>query len=328
MAFFVMFGNFLSAQMVQYGCVVEMNSGGKALSSVAITIPSAHDCQPTSSDAFGLFRLSFGEHKVGDVVLGLNAKKYGYEMVNHHVSREGYTLTDKDSLRIVMAPVGKVAEARTRYYALLEAASIRRYDSTMSFFNRQYAQQLITEPELKYWESQAEAELKTAYLRMDEYADMMARINQDDLKGTELPLYEKLLSGEVFDALALVCDEPETDVLEDYLVFSGSYPMSNPEIHVAQGKYDLVNIPDSLYSDVMVLDSYTQQYESGFAADGPRYAKSCYYLGIIFRDVQDRVMAENCFRKALRMYEMLNEMEVGNFRTQIDEIKEMLKSFE
>ena len=268
MAFFVMFGNFLSAQMVQYGCVVEMNSGGKALSGVAITIPSAHDCQPTSSDAFGLFRLSFGEHKVGDVVLGLNAKKYGYEMVNHHVSREGYTLTDKDSLRIVMAPVGKVAEARTRYYALLEAASIRRYDSTMSFFNRQYAQQLITEPELKYWESQAEAELKTAYLRMDEYADMMARINQDDLKGT------------------------------------------------------------ALYSDVMVLDSYTQQYESGFAADGPRYAKSCYYLGIIFRDAQDRVMAENCFRKALRMYEMLNEMEVGNFRTQIDEIKEMLKSFE
>ena len=78
----------------------------------------------------------------------------------------------------------------------------------------------------------------------------------------------------------------------------------------------------------MVLDSYTQQYESGFAADGPRYAKSCYYLGIIFRDAQDRVMAENCFRKALRMYEMLNEMEVGNFRAQIDEIKEMLKSFE
>lgn len=328
MAFLVMFGEFLSAQMVQYGCVVEMNSGGKALSGVAITIPSAHDCQPTSSDAFGVFRLSFGEHNVGDVVLGLNAKKYGYEMVNHHVSREGYTLTDKDSLRIVMAPVGKIAEARTRYYALLESAAIQRYDSTMSFFNLQYAQQLITESELKYWESQTEAELKATYLRMDEYADMLARINQDDLKGMELPLYEKLLSGDVIDALALVCEAPETDVLEDYLAFSGNYPMTNPEIHVAHGKYDLVNIPDSLYSDVVVLDSYTQQYENGFAADGPRYAKSCYYLGIIFRDAQDRVMAENCFRKALRMYEMLTVMGAGNYRTQIDELKETLKSFE
>lgn len=328
MLLMTLYGGMLSAQMVQYGRVVEMNSGGKALSGVAITIPSAHDCQPTSSDAYGVFRLSFGEHKVGDVVLGLNAKKYGYELVNHHVAREGYTLTDKDSLRIVMAPIGKIAEARTRYYALLESASIRRYDSTMSFLNHQYAQQMITEPELKYWKSQAEAELKTAYLRMDEYADMMARINQDDLKETELPLYEKLLSGDVVDALALVCDAPESDVLEDYLAFSGSYPMLNPEIHVAQGKYDLVNIPDSLYSDVMVLDNYTQQYESGFAANGPRYAKSCYYLGIIFRDAQDKVMAENCFRKALRMYEMLNEMEVGIYRSQIDELKELLKSFE
>ena len=318
----------LSAQMVQYGRVVEMNSGGKALSGVSITIPSAHDCQPTSSDINGMFRLSFGEHKVGDVVLGLNARKYGYEVVNHHLLREGYTLTDKDSLRVVMAPVGKITEARMHYYALLEAASVSRYDSTMSFLNQQFAQKHITEPELEYWKSQAELELKTAYQNMDDYADRLARINRDDLNDEDLPLYDQLLSGDVTNALALIGEESDSNVINDYLVFSGTYPMMNPENHVADGSYDLLNIPDSLYSDVMVLDNYTQHYETDFSANGPRYAESCYYLGVIFDEADNDVMAAFCFRKALKMYELLTEMEVGNYNDKIAELKEMLKRFE
>lgn len=318
----------LSAQMVQYGRVVEMNSGGKALSGVSITIQSAHDCQPTSSDINGMFRLSFGEHKVGDVVLGLNARKYGYEVVNHHLLREGYTLTDKDSLRVVMAPVGKITEARMHYYALLEAVSVSRYDSTMSFLNQQFAQKHITEPELEYWKSQAEQELKTAYQNMDDYADRLARINRDDLNDEDLPLYDQLLSGDVTNALALIGEESGSNVINDYLVFSGTYPMMNPENHVADGSYDLLNIPDSLYSDVMVLDNYTQHYETDFSANGPRYAESCYYLGVIFDEADNDVMAAFCFRKALKMYELLTEMEVGNYNDKIAELKEMLKRFE
>lgn len=321
-------GGLLSAQMVQFGRVVEMNSGGKALPGVSITIPSAHDCQPTASDIRGVFRLSFGEHKVGDVVYGLNAKKYGYEVVNHHLLREGYTLTDKDSLRVVMAPVGKITEARTRYYALLEAASIRRYDSTMSFLNQHYAQQIITEPELNYWKAQAELELKNAYQCMDDYADRLACVNRDDLDVSELPLYDKLLSGDVVEALALVGKASDSSVIDDYLVFSGCYPMMDPEKHVANGYFDLLNIPDSLYSDVMVLDNYTQQYENGFAANGPRYAKSCYYLGVIFDDADDDIMAAFCYRKALKMYELLTEMEVGDYKDLMEELKEKLKRFE
>ena len=49
-------GGFLNAQMVQYGHVVEMNSGKKALAGVSVSIPSAHDCQPTASDVNGTFR--------------------------------------------------------------------------------------------------------------------------------------------------------------------------------------------------------------------------------------------------------------------------------
>lgn len=327
MACLVVYGGVLSAQMVQYGRVVEMNSGGKSLPNVAVSIPMAHDCQPTASDACGLFRLSFGEHKVGDVVMGLNARKYGYELVNKHIV-EGYTLTDRDSLRIVMAPVEKLKEARERYYALLEAESIQRYDATMTFLNGQYVQQIITKPELDYWQSLAEAELQVAYQNMEDYADRMARVNTDDLDATELTVYDQLIDGDAEAGLALIGDMPESNVMDDYLVFSGEYPMENPEVHVAAGNLDLLNIPDSLYFDVAAFSGYNDRYESDFMTNGLHYAQSCHHLGTIFLSLHDKVLAVDCFRKALKMYELLNEMDADSYQEQIEELQRQIKSLE
>ena len=323
----IMCRGMLSAQMVQYGCVVEMNSGGHSLSNVAVSIPMAHDCQPTVSDVHGIFRLSFGEHKVGDVVMGLSARKYGYELVNKHII-EGYTLTDRDSLRIVMAPSKKLKEAREKYYAFLESASVRRYDSTLEFLNGQYGQHLITKPELDYWVSLAEAELKTAYQNMDDYADRMARVNADDLDADERSFYDMMSYGDVSAGLALIGNLPESNVIDDYLVFSGAYPMMDPEVHVASGNLDLVNIPDTLYSDVLALNGYNDHYESDFMTNGVHYAQSCHHLGTIFLNIGDKVMAASCFRKALKMYELLDEMGSESYAGQMEELKEILKDLE
>lgn len=327
MACLVIYGGVLSAQMVQYGYVVEMNSGGKSLPNVAVSIPMAHDCQPTASDAYGLFRLSFGEHKVGDVVMGLSARKYGYELVNKHIV-EGYTLTDRDSLRIVMAPSEKLKEARERYYALLETASIQRYDSTMALLTSQYTQQIITKPELDYWKSLAEAELKFAYQNLNDYADRMACINADDLDEMAQPFYDRLRSGDAEAGLVLIGGMPENRVMDDYLVFSGTYPMTNPEVHVASGEYDLLNIPDSLYSDVIAFSGYNDRYESDFMTNGLHYAQSCHHLGTIFLNLSDNVLAADCFRKALKMYELLDEMDAGSYHEQIKELQRQIKSLE
>lgn len=320
----VMQAGSLKAQMVQYGLVVEMNSGGKTLQGVAITVPSAHDCQPTMSGSNGVFRLNFGEHKIGDVVVGISARKHGYELVNTHIVREGYTLTDKDSLRVVMAPAGKVAEARARYYNLLEEAYIQRYDSTLSFLNEQYADHVITSMELNYWKSQAELELKNAYQHIEDYADRLARINEDDLDPENHIIYERMVSGNIQLDMAFLDEEPQTSVLDEYLVFSGTYPMSNPEVNVAAGLYELLNIPDSLYSDVMTLDNYSLQYESDFMTNGLRYAQSCTYLGRIFLYVDDDILAALCFRKALKAYELLEEMEAGDFSEPKNELNDLL----
>lgn len=108
----------LHGQVVQYGKIVNFNKQtreGEPLPGVFLTIPSEHDFQPTQSDALGWFRLRFAEHKVGDVVSGIEAKKHGYEVVNLHVTRS-WTLTTADTLCIIMAPKGKVKEARKFYY--------------------------------------------------------------------------------------------------------------------------------------------------------------------------------------------------------------------
>lgn len=318
----------VSAQIVQYGRVMEMNTGGKALSGVSITIPSAHDCQPTASDANGNFRLNFGEHKTGDVIVGLNAKKYGYEVVNHHITRDGYTLTNHDSLRIVMAPVGKIAKARARYYDLLETACLSRYDSTRNYLNQQYADNLITKPELQYWTEAAEKELQSAYLHLDDYADRLARLNDIDPDVETQALRDQLLSGQTDAVMACVASTNESTVLDNYLAFAGTYPMEDNGRAVAAGAFDLLNIPDDMMPDLTVLDNYSQQYENNFIAYGPRYAKCSLYLGTLFMNTNNDIMAAFCFRKALRMYELLDEIGEESYAEQINELKNLLKQLE
>lgn len=179
--FFLLIALNAFAQTTQYGRVVEQNSNGRSVAGVMVEVPSSPDCQPTSSGANGFFRLVFSEHQPGDVIHGIRIKKYGYEVVNHHVMHEGWTLTEKDTLRIVLAPEGTVSEARRRYYQYLEEAYLTRYDSIASFLHSRYAQQLMTEQEFNTRMEQAVSELNLSFQNLDMYADQLARMNQDDL---------------------------------------------------------------------------------------------------------------------------------------------------
>lgn len=315
-----------SAQTVQYGKVVELNSKGKTLSGVAITVQSAHDCQPTSSDAHGLFRLSFAEHQTGDVVHGLRAKKYGYEVVNIHVTRDGWTLTDRDTLRIVMAPIGKINEARMRYYDLIETACVGRYDSTMALLNEHYAKHTITLPEYQYWKLQAENELQRAYQNMDAMADAFARIDEEDMDKTTQAISAKLKVNDMLGAMALASNEPYETVLQAYSDFNTSYPMERLEDMEGKAAQDSLPAADSLYQEIMVLQTYANLFESDFVTSGGKYAKSCAYLGVIYKERGWDEASRKYFMKALRMYEMLNLIEGVEVTDKIDRIKELLET--
>lgn len=178
---FVFIINDLCAQTIQYGRVVEINSKGKTIPGVSVAVPTTHDSQPTATDANGVFRLVFSEHKPGDVVRGLRIQKDGYEVVNHHIVHEGWTLTEKDTLKVVLAPQGSIEEARSRYYHYLEESYLNRFDSTSDKLHELYAQQLISEQEFNELMEKALADLNLAFQSIDFYADQLARLNQDDM---------------------------------------------------------------------------------------------------------------------------------------------------
>ena len=213
--------NGLFAQTTQYGRVVEMNSNGKRIAGVSVTVSSATDCQPAASDANGVFRLVFSEHQPGDVIHGLRIKKYGYEVVNHHIVHEGWTLTEKDTLKIVMAPEGTVAEARNKYYNYLEEAYLSQYDSTVSMLNEQYAQQLISEEQFNSGMAEAADKLRLSFQNIEMYADQLARLNHDDLDVN----YEEILNTFVEFPIMSANDQQEgvaaADVFEFDFLFKG-----------------------------------------------------------------------------------------------------------
>ena len=102
----------LSAQVRQVGVVVEINSNGRAVPGASIEAVSSDDVQPAVSGNDGVFILNFAKKKSGDVVYNLRVYKSGYEVVNTRQINDGVVLTDRDTLKIVLAPPAKLAEAR------------------------------------------------------------------------------------------------------------------------------------------------------------------------------------------------------------------------
>ena len=307
----------VKAQMVQYGKVVEMNSHGKPLAGASILVSSVHDCQPTASGARGEFRLCFGEHQVGDVVVGIRAQRYGYEVVNVHVTRDGWTLTTKDTLKIVMAPTQKLMEARMKYYDMLETACVSRYDATMSFLDGQYAQQKISNVEYQYWKVQADDELKQAYASMEANADRLARINEDDMSADERMLMQKVTANDMTGVVALLAGDDSESVLQAYNDFSVAFPMMENEMNVSVletatepetlDESAAGQVTDSIKENILILQTYAKLFESEFSASNAKYAKSCMYLGLLYKKIGYGEASEKYLVKALKMYELLKE---------------------
>lgn len=312
-------------QMVQYGKVVETNSKGKTLSGVSIRVlPPVHDCQPTSSDAHGAFRLCFSELQVGDTVL-IRAEKNGYDVVNIHVIN-CWTLTDRKTLCIEMAPTDKINKERKRYYGIVEAACVARYDSTMHLLDVHYANHTISMHEYQYWKLAAEKEMRQSYQNMEFYADAFARINEDNTDATTQEILCKLKANDIEGAMALVSNEPYETVLQAYNGFTIAFPMEIPEVSVAG--IDTITPPesDSLYQNIIVLQTYANLFEGDFSSSGLKYAKSCAYLGILYKEKGWDDASRKYLTKALRMYEMLDLIEGIEVQDKIDKVKQLLNN--
>ena len=96
------------AQMSQKGTVQIFNSNKSPLPGVQLT---ATDAPATDTDANGNFQFNFSKQKPGMAIASPNVYKKGYELVNKDMIN-GWILSEKRPLSIVMAPEGTIEESR------------------------------------------------------------------------------------------------------------------------------------------------------------------------------------------------------------------------
>jgi hypothetical protein len=210
-----------------------------------------------------------------------------------------------------MASSEKLREARMRYYDLIETACVSRYDATMDVLNSHLANNVITMPEYQYWKLEAENELQRAYQNIDALAYELACTDEAILGNPDKAIETQL--------------NKEGSVLQAYTSFSSDYPLMNFNEMEAKADLDSLPVADSLYQTIMVLQTYTNIYESDFVVSGAKYAKSCAYLGVIYKEKGWNEASMKYFRKALRMYEMLNLIDGVEMGDAINRIKELLE---
>lgn len=103
-----------SAQVSQKGNVRIFNSQHTPLPGVQLMAIGA---PATDTDNNGEFCFHFLNHKAGTAISSPQAYKKGYEVVNSDMLN-GWILSEKRSLDIVMAPEGTIEEQKNHYYAI------------------------------------------------------------------------------------------------------------------------------------------------------------------------------------------------------------------
>lgn len=125
------------AQMSQKGTVQIFNSNKSPLPGVQLT---ATDAPATDTDANGNFQFNFSKQKPGMAIASPNVYKKGYELVNKDMIN-GWILSEKRPLSIVMAPEGTMEESKNKYYSISVAHFSKKQEKAIEEINQLYIAQ-------------------------------------------------------------------------------------------------------------------------------------------------------------------------------------------
>lgn len=189
----------LSAQVSQKGNVRIFNSQHTPLPGVQLMAVGA---PATDTDNNGEFCFHFLNHKAGTAISSPQAYKKGYEVVNSDMLN-GWILSEKRSLDIVMAPEGTIEEQKNHYYAIAIAHFSKLRNKTVQEINHLYAQQKITQAERAQRLKELAEENHTFMNMLDKYAEKFARINPDDITQIEKQVLKLVEDGKLTEAIEL-----------------------------------------------------------------------------------------------------------------------------
>lgn len=189
----------LSAQVSQKGNVRIFNSQHTPLPGVQLMAIGA---PATDTDNNGEFCFHFLNHKAGTAISSPQAYKKGYEVVNSDMLN-GWILSEKRSLDIVMAPEGTIEEQKNHYYAIAISHFSKLRNKTVQEINHLYAQQKITQAERAQRLKELAEENHTFMNMLDKYAEKFARINPDDITQIEKQVLKLVEDGKLTEAIEL-----------------------------------------------------------------------------------------------------------------------------
>lgn len=188
-----------SAQVSQKGNVRIFNSQHTPLPGVQLMAIGA---PATDTDNNGEFCFHFLNHKAGTAISSPQAYKKGYEVVNSDMLN-GWILSEKRPLDIVMAPEGTIEEQKNHYYAIAIAHFSKLRNKTVQEINHLYAQQKITQAERAQRLKELAEENHTFMNMLDKYAEKFARINPDDITQIEKQVLKLVEDGKLTEAIEL-----------------------------------------------------------------------------------------------------------------------------
>lgn len=187
------------AQMSQKGTVQIFNSNKSPLPGVQLT---ATDAPATDTDANGNFQFNFSKQKPGMAIASPNVYKKGYELVNKDMIN-GWILSEKRPLSIVMAPEGTIEESKSKYYSISVAHFSKKQEKAIEEINQLYIAQKISLQERSDRLKAMAEESRSFMNQIDQYAEKFARINPDDINAIEKQVLELVNAGKLSEAIEL-----------------------------------------------------------------------------------------------------------------------------
>lgn len=263
-----------NGQITQKGIVKEYNSHGKTLSGVGISIPSANDFQPAISNSDGTFQLHFSHHRAGDVIYNVKITKDDYEIVNIYDFKDGWTLSTQDTMTIIVARRGVIAEKRSRYYNIMDKYTEESYKKKIRKLKEELANQTINAEEYRQRTLAAEEELRRAYEKIDAYADLFARVDVDAMDSTSSLAIHYLQEGNIDQAIRLFEDLNLVEQLNRKVALRNQsedaiqqlIPKLREEIayrNLAGGTRNLERI-DLIYNSIIASDPDNFEYQKDY----------------------------------------------------------------
>ena len=195
--------NIAKAQRIeQQGWVTELNSGKKAIGGVEIDFDEA---VPTTTDDDGKFVLTFGDKKIGDMIILNQIYKKGYEVVN--IKELELAKLNGEKIVVVMCKSGLIDKRRAEYYNISVKFITDSYKANLEKLKEQIKKSEISRENFLAKMQELNHRREMVMKNAEQLAAKFSRVNFDDVSDLYKRAFNKFSEGDIDGAIAILEEE-------------------------------------------------------------------------------------------------------------------------